>query len=216
MNSAGGGSRSSSRRSFRATPAFVSAAGFPKRYKGRAIFSERRLLAEWLRRPSVFLLALFCLLVAPPLWFVSRTDAPTPAFIAELEGERPRLPRASSQHQQTAKKIEDFPPIIEGTPRPREPAERVKSASGGVDINPSSLRVTHDELLAQPSDQRESLGHSERTSEAPVVTLPAEVFRDVPAQECLQSPLWRKRVDPSDYEFGCDDIYVSLTTHHVF
>lgn len=212
MNSSGGGSRSSSRRSFRATPAFVSAAGFPKRYKGKAIFSERRLLAEWLRRPSIFLLALFCLLVAPPLWVVSRTGAPTPAFIAELEGGRPRLPRASSQHQQTATKIEDFPPI-EDTPRPREP-ERVKSSSG-VDINPSSLRVTHDELLAQPSD-RESLGHSERTSEAPVVTLPAEVFRDVPAQECLQSPLWRQRVDPSDYEFGCDDIYVSLTTHHVF
>eukprot|EP00752_Nemacystus_decipiens_P007117 g6375.t1 len=38
-----------------------------------------------------------------------------------------------------------------------------------------------------------------------------EVFRDVPPEECLQSPLWRKRVDPSDYEFGCDEIYTMLT-----
>lgn len=38
--------------------------------------------------------------------------------------------------------------------------------------------------------------------------LPPEVFREVPAEECLPSPLWEKRVDPSEYEFGCEDIEV--------
>lgn len=42
--------------------------------------------------------------------------------------------------------------------------------------------------------------------------LPAEVVRDVPEEEeCLPSPLWRKRVNPADYEFGCDEIFVSLS-----
>jgi len=40
--------------------------------------------------------------------------------------------------------------------------------------------------------------------------LPVEVFRDVPEAECIPSPLLEKRVDPSTYEFGCDEIQVSM------
>lgn len=205
-------SSSSSSRLFRAPAAFVSAAGFQKRHKGKAIFSGRRLLAEWCRRSSVFLLlVLFCLLVAPPLWFVSRAVAPTPAFIADLDGGRQKLPRASWQHHQTVT-TEDLPPI-DDIPRPPEPERAKLFDSGVVDVEAPSPRVPQDELAQASSDEREQendVGHPERASETPAAAvLPAEVFRDVPPEECLQSPLWRKRVDPSDYEFGCDEIYVS-------
>ncbi|CAN0085877.1 unnamed protein product, partial [Ectocarpus fasciculatus] len=37
--------------------------------------------------------------------------------------------------------------------------------------------------------------------------LPLEVASDVPPEEeCLPSPLCEKRVDPSKYEFGCEEI----------
>lgn len=38
--------------------------------------------------------------------------------------------------------------------------------------------------------------------------LPPEVFREVPPEECSRSELFEKIVDPSDYEFGCDEIEV--------
>ena len=47
-----------------------------------------------------------------------------------------------------------------------------------------------------------------RSSWKPPV-LPVEVFRDVPPEECVRNPLWEKKVDPTDYEFGCEEINVS-------
>lgn len=38
--------------------------------------------------------------------------------------------------------------------------------------------------------------------------LPPEVFREVPPEECSPSSLSEKTVDPSEYEFGCDEIEV--------
>ncbi|CAN0426349.1 unnamed protein product, partial [Ectocarpus sp. 8 AP-2014] len=42
--------------------------------------------------------------------------------------------------------------------------------------------------------------------------LPLEVAKDAPpdrGEECLPSPLCEKRIDPSKYEFGCEEIEVS-------
>lgn len=48
---------------------------------------------------------------------------------------------------------------------------------------------------------------------APV--LPPEVFREVPPELCSPSKLTEKIVDPSDYEFGCDEIEVRQKVHEV-
>lgn len=48
---------------------------------------------------------------------------------------------------------------------------------------------------------------------APV--LPPEVFREVPPELCSPSKLTEKIVDPSDYEFGCDEIEVRQIVHKV-
>lgn len=39
-------------------------------------------------------------------------------------------------------------------------------------------------------------------------SLPVEVSRDVPLEECLVNPLWEMMVDPYFYDFGCDEIEV--------
>lgn len=155
---------------------------------------------------------MFCLLVAPPLWFVSRHAQPIPDFVAELEGARQKLRRASSQQETVA--TEDLL-SIESAPSPARPEpERVSSelVQGGA---PTPL-IPQDELQDQPSDDRKIMAGIPETSETAALpsweppVLPAEVFRDVPPEECLQSPLWTKSVNPSDYEFGCDEILVSL------
>lgn len=114
---------------------FGPSSNFAARYNAFAIIErekgtfEVRGLVQLLTRPRTFTLVAVFLLLAPPLWFASRTAVPVIPVAAELE-------------------------------------ERI-----------------------------------------PV--LPVETFRDVPPEECLRSPLWNKKVDPSEYEFGCEKINVS-------
>lgn len=187
-----------------ASPALMPAVGFPKRHKysnNKGNFRRHQVLFRWLRRPSAFLVVTFCLLVTPPLWFVSRTAVPVPAFVAELEGGRTKLLRASSRKQ--------VPSIEAGIPpvpaRHQEPEEGVRVPSERVGHEaPTPLRASEEKNTGRMEWRRATLS----PWKPPV--LPAEVFRDVPEEECIPSPLLRKKVNPSDYEFGCEEIYVSL------
>lgn len=195
--------------SFRALPATaVSSAGYPKRYRSKGSFSQPNLLLRWFRRPSIFLLALFCLLIAPSLWFVSRTVAPTPAFVAELEAGRQKKLSGASTKQETVTAQDELLPIKGTTANSVSEPDRVKVSRQVVSVGKSPPRAPQDELLVQAPGEQNNTGNPEKTWETP--EMPAEVFRDVPPEECLPSPLWNKRVDPSDYEFGCDEIFVSF------
>lgn len=66
-----------------------------------------------------------------------------------------------------------------------------------------SRRLTEPQRLAVDLDVPDE---QSRPGEPPV--LPPEVFREVPPVECTPSSLLEKVVDPSDYEYGCDEIEV--------
>ena len=100
---------SSRTRAFRPPPPAAS-----KRYNSfaarrRNSLEGKRLLLKWLRRPSTFVLTAFLLLFAPPLWFLSRTTAPAPGFLDELDERRPRHLRTSPG--QESGKTEVSPPV---------------------------------------------------------------------------------------------------------
>lgn len=67
-------------------------------------------------------------------------------------------------------------------------------------------RLTEPQRLAADLDAEGRQSEPEPPWQPPV--LPPEVFREVPSEECAPSELLEKTVDPSDYEFGCDEIEV--------
>lgn len=196
---------------------------FSKRYKNNIARSRQggsvqRFLLRWLRRPSTFLLTGFCLLVIPPLWFVSRHAEPTPDFIPELDGGGKNNLRAPATRE--TRRTEESPPAetVRLPAAPPEP-ERVKvpnvaaraTAAPPPPPPPPTAPPSQD---LRKENERIKRKHSEWHRKATMSpwrppVLPVEMFRDVPPEECLRSPLTEKRVNPSDYEFGCEEIYVS-------
>ena len=199
---------------------------FSKRYKTVARSrrgSVQRLVLRWLRRPSTFLLTGFCLLVIPPLWFVSRHAEPTPEFIPELDGGGKGNLRTPSN--EGSRRTEEAPPAETDRPLPLPKADTVEVATARIRATaapppppPPPPPPTVPPVAAQEDldkeNERIKRKHSEWRRKATMSpwqppVLPVEVFRDVPPEECLRNPLTEKRVDSSDYEFGCEDIYVS-------
>ena len=209
---------------------------YSKRFKSLARSrrgSVHRLLFRWLRRPSTFLLTGFCLLVVPPLWFVSRHTEPTSDFIVgDLDGGVRNNLRTSSA-QETRRTEESSPTEPVRLPPPPPEPERVKVAARATPVPtpppplpppiappppptpPPQQNLDEKNEDLDKENERIKRKHSEWRRKATMSpwqppVLPVEVFRDVPPEECLRSPLAEKRVNPSDYEFGCEDIYVSV------
>eukprot|EP00903_Cladosiphon_okamuranus_P005886 g5821.t1 len=170
-----------------------------------------RCLLQWLARPGTFVFMAVCLLLAPSLWFASQAREKAPVFRTELEREkgRPTLLRVPPKKEVGISVVQEI------VPRPAAGAERVKEATAA---RATAARTTAVPVPpAQPSGREDSKGHRGhrglkeyvKPSWQPPV-LPMEVFRDVPPDECLRSPLWEKKVDPSEYEFGCDEINALL------
>lgn len=203
---------------------------FSKRYKNVARSrrgSVQRLVLRWLRTPSTFLLTGFCLLVIPPLWFVSRHAEPTLDFIAELDGGGGKGNLRTSSNERTRRTaVEEESPPAGATvrPLPLPKPERVIDQAPTVRVRataappppppppPTAPPAAQEDL--DKENERIKRKHSEWRRKATMSpwqppVLPVEVFRDVPPEECLRNPLVEKRVDASDYEFGCEEIYVS-------
>ena len=206
-----GHQKSSRPRPSRAAPSsFAAPANFATKFNAFAAIERRgtgafqvRCLLQWLTRPRTFVFMTLLLLVVPPLWFASRTAAPSPPPFAV---EKTQL-RASPRNQAE-------PPAVsteERAPSPPAGAGRVK------ELAPAKRSKAEPLTPERASGREEDRIHGERSggrreegkkpSWKPPV-LPVEVFRDVPPEECVRSPLWEKKVDPTDYEFGCKEINV--------
>ena len=182
--------------------------------RGQGAFQVRCLL-QWLTKPRTFVFMTLCLLLVPPLWFSSRRSAQAPAapaFPVELrKGRRAQLraPTGSGIETSSSSTPEEL------VPPPAVGAKKIRESAAAIDERPTAAWVTPVPPHRAPGNEggREDRRHGGRKGETKPSTrpavLPVEVFRDVPPEECLRSPLWEKKVDPSDYEFGCDEINVS-------
>lgn len=86
-----------------------------------------------------------------------------------------------------------------------ETQQQQQRDSGGEQ---TPLKNAVDDALLEGERRRISRPTPPSSKPKPRALLPVEVFRDVPPEECLPSPLWTKQVDPSEYEFGCEEIEV--------
>ena len=179
----------------------------------RGTLQARRLL-QCLARPTTFLLMALCLLVAPSVWFISRPTARVPPSDFELEGQRPTQVRAL---RTTGFETATISPAADMIFSPIAGAESVKEPTTATRATPVSLTPVPPTLAPGREENSKHGRHERHSSEVrdymrsswkPPV-LPVEVFRDVPPEECVRNPLWEKKVDPTDYEFGCEEINVS-------
>lgn len=207
------------RRSRAAPASFAPAVNFATKFNAfSAIERERgtfhvRCLLQWFTRPTTFVFTALCLLVAPSLWFTSRSTAPAPPFPVKREGRRrAQLLRAPPRNGVWTAVMSPAEEITLPTPaeaeRLKEPSTVGRPTKAPQTPVPSALASGRRENRGPGGHSRELREDKKKSSRTPPV-LPVEVFRDVPPEECVRSPLWEKRVDASKYEFGCEEINVS-------
>lgn len=98
-----------------------------------------------------------------------------------------------------------------GVGRLAEPQGSAGDADLGSRHQPPTLRPLPTLPRQEEAEQHANERTAAETSTTPPLkppALPVEVFREVPPEECLPSPLWEKNVDPAEYEFGCREIEV--------
>lgn len=199
----------------------------PKRHsrfaaKRGSISAGKRPVFRWLRRSNTFLLTAIGLLVAPTLWFMSRTTTPQVPPTAEDERGQTHL-RSTPSGQETGKAVLR-PPAEHVNPRSPTPGKPEKPGAGQQPRPPPPPPPTQaspkqppppppKEHSGKEKKKKEKKKHrhlgKETSSPWKPPVLPAEVFRDVPPEECLPNSLVNKKVDPSVYEFSCEEIEVS-------